>query len=284
MIKNSTIKIYLFLSLLIFVLNVHSQVNEKIKPFELTIAVNEALGVTLSQQDWAAEVGTDAIIRLGADLSNKKIKAFIVEIKEQSWLLSFIGKKKVSLGIYYQIEIDSNGPKDETYIKLPKPMKLSKQQKLIFKATELAKKQEFLRCTNSYNNVALSVFGEDGLQKFYIYMLAATNKAGVNIGGGHHRFLIDPKKNKVIEDYAHTKDCLIDTLSKETTALVFTHITSEVPNEFHVYMSYLYNLPIYIFTTNNKIIWKVFDGKIVPIDFPNKDNINASLQDRMKNI
>ena len=113
-------------------------------------------------------------------------------------------------------------------------------------------------------------------------MLAATNDRTINIGGGHHRFLIDPNENNVVEHYQHTNSCLNSVSNKDYTSLVFTHITSETPNEFHIYMSYLYKLPIYVLTIKNEIIWKVFKGKITAIEFPVKGE-NTPLKDRMKN-
>ncbi len=269
---------------LIISFNVFAQVDKRLEPYLQTIEVNQQLGHSLTQQDWAAEVATDAIIRLGADLSisNKKLKAFIVERKEHSWVFSYIGKKGFSLGVFYQIEVDINGPIDETYHFYKKPKKLTHLQKLIFKAVQLAKKQEFKKCTSSYNNVAIHLIGEKGEDSFYIYLLAATNNTDLNIGGGHHRFLIDPKKKKVIEHYSHSNDCLQSTLNKDTTSLVFTHMTSDVPNEFHIYMSYLYKMPLYVLTINNGIIWKVNNGKIEVIEFSNEKNKSISLVQRMK--
>ena len=274
--------LFLLLTLTNFSFNVSSQ-EDNLKPYIDSIQTNELLGHLLSQQDWAAEVGTDAIIRLGADLTNKKLKAFIVEKLENSWLLSFIGKRKFSNGIYYQIEVSLKGPIDTSYKNHEKPINLTKYQKSLFKATQLAKKQEIMKCSSSYNNSAIPLIREDGTTHFYVYMLAATNDSTINIGGGHHRFLIDPNKNNIVEHFQHTNTCLNSTSNKDATSLVFTHFTSDVPNEFHIYMSYLNELPIYVLTMENKIIWKVFEGKIILIENPNEGN-NKSIQDRMKNI
>ncbi len=269
---------------LIISFNVFAQVDKRLEPYLQTIEVNQQLGHLLSQQDWAAEVATDAIIRLGADLSisNKKLKAFIVERQEYTWVFSYIGKKGFSLGIYYQIEVDINGPIEETYHFYKKPKKLTQHQKLIFKATQLAKKQEFKKCTSSYNNVAIHLIGEKGKDNFYIYLLAATNNPNLNIGGGHHRFLIEPQKKEVKEHYSHSNDCLLSTTNKGATSLVFTHMTSDVPNEFHIYMSYLYKMPLYVLTVNNGIIWKVNKGKIEVIEFSNEKNKSIPLVQRMR--
>lgn len=280
-IKKITIVFFLITSI-----NGLTQVVQQLEPYIQDIETNQQLGLLLSQQDWAAAVATDAIISLGADLSvsNKNLKAFIVENKEQSWLFSYIGKRGFTLGIYYQIEIDMNGPIDKTYKYFKKPQKLTSQQKLIFNATQLAKKQNFKRCTSTYNNVALPHIAEDGKIDFYIYLLAATNNPDLNVGGGHHRFLIDPTKNKVIEHYSHSNDCLLSATDKGATSLVFTHMTSNVPNEFHIYMSYLYKIPVYVLTMNNGIIWKVYNGEINAIEFTNDKNKSVSLVQRMRDI
>ena len=48
-------------------LNAYSMPDERAAEYVETIEINQILGHFLSQQDWAAEVGTDALIRLGAD-------------------------------------------------------------------------------------------------------------------------------------------------------------------------------------------------------------------------
>ncbi|HHL32403.1 MAG TPA: hypothetical protein ENJ41_07430 [Oceanospirillales bacterium] len=206
-------------------------------------------------------MGTDAIIRLGADLANPNLLAFITESNERSWILSFIGKRKKSQGLYYQIEITTDGPVDNSYISYKKPKKLSKTQKQIFNATQLAKSQDYLRCSKQYNNAALFVtFGKK--KYIYVYLIAASNVVGMDVAGGHHRFLIDPRKNKIIQHDPHTKSCLTSKLAADTKLTVVTHLTSKTPNEFHIYMSYLHNMPIYVKTTMNDKLWKVYNGKI----------------------
>lgn len=277
------IQIKLVLCLMIVSAVSYSQEDKRLLPYKAEISLNEVLGHLLSQQDWAAEVGTDAIIRLGADLTNKNLKEFIVEKMENNWMFSFVGKRRLSYGIYYQIEVSNKGPIDESYKAYSKPIKLSKQQKRMFKATQLAKKQDFKRCSDNYNNATINLGNLDGTQTFFVYLLAATNDKTINIGGGHHRYLIDSKKNTVKKHYQHTNSCLNSITNEEATSLVFTHFTSETPNEFHIYMSYLYKMPIFVLTLDNEIIWRVLDGKIEAVEFPNDNNKDISLQERMRN-
>jgi len=45
-------------------------------------------------------------------------------------------------------------------------------------------------------------------------------------------------------------------------AFVVSHLTSETPTQFHVFMSLSYGKPIHVTTVDNKLLWVVDGGKI----------------------
>ncbi len=242
-----------------------AQIKKEYSHLDNSIEFREFMGHKLAQQDWAAEVGTDALIALGANLKHKKLKGFIVENNETHWTLSYIGKRRFSEGIYYQInvthqEIVKNSYKDYS----DKPIKLTDWQKSIFRATETAMMTNILLCSNNYNPVVLPLSLGD-TQYLFTYLLAASNQPDLVILGGHHRFIISQDGNKILQHKAHTKSCLSGEMIDSANSQVVTHLNDPIPNEIHIYISYLYEIPIYVWTPDQSL-WQVSEGKITAVD------------------
>jgi hypothetical protein len=263
---NLQVIIFTFFSLCFFFSSETSaQLEKEYTYLDNSLEFREFLGHKLSQQDWAAEQGTDAMMARGADLTNKKLKGFIVENNESHWTLSYIGKRKFSEGVYYQINISTDKIIQDSYKDYSdKPVKLTDWQKSIFRATKTAKEADLLLCSNTYNSVVLPLtLGET--KYLYTYLLAASNKPNYTVLGGHHRFIINENGNKIIQHKAHTKSCLNGEMIESIESQVVSHLNDPTPNEFHIYMSYLYDMPFYVWTPDGSL-WKIHAGKITPVD------------------
>jgi len=252
--------------MLCFTFESNAQLDNEYTHLDYSIEFREFLGHRLSQQDWAAEVGTDALLAAGANLKHKKLVGFIVENNETHWTLSYLGKRNFSQGIYYQIEVTTQGPVKQTFKDYSdKPVKLTDWQKSIFRASKTAMKTDLLLCSNNYNSVVLTLtLGET--KYLYTYFLAASNKPNISIMGGHHRFILNADGKKILQHKAHTKSCLTSEIIGNSSALGVTHFNDTIPNELHIYMSYLYEMPVFVIIAEDESKWLVQEGKITAVD------------------
>lgn len=124
--------------------------------------------------------------------------------------------------------------------------------------------REWLACANPYNVAGLP--GLDG--GWTIYLLTPQQKEGVFPLGGFHRFHYDAEGN-LLDQYAHTRSCLSQDMSQvppnAVAAAVVSHLTSELPNEIHVFMSLSYEMPVFVITPDGRF-WEVAEGKIKPAE------------------
>lgn len=125
-----------------------------------------------------------------------------------------------------------------------------------------AMEREWLACANPYNVAGLPE--NDG--GWTIYLLTPQQKDGVFPLGGFHRFRYDVEGN-LLEQYAHTRSCLSQDMSQApagaVAAAVVSHLTSELPNEIHVFMSLSYGMPVFVITPDGRF-WEVAEGRIKP--------------------
>lgn len=270
--KSFNSSVMLFTASLLWCLSVHAELEEHYLPLDNSVEFREMLGHLLAQQDWAAEVGTDALKDLGADLYNKKLQGFIVEHNETHWTLSYLGKRGFSTGIYYQINITHEGPVLDSYQNhSASPVKLDDIQKSIHRAVKTAGDADKLLCSQTYNPVVLPLtLGDQSY--LYTYLLAATNQQGITVMGGHHRFIISENGKKIVQHKAHTNSCLTMEQQEDSAAQVVTHFNDTIPNEIHIYMSYLYDTPLYVMITADQTLWKVLEGKITLVTDEQEDD------------
>ena len=103
-------------------------------------------------------------------------------------------------------------------------------------------------CSFKYRPVVLT-----GRDPPTVYFLAAAGKKGDLVYGRHYRV----EGTRVV---ASTKGCLELPVSKDVAAGVITHLLSDTPSEFHVYLSLTTTLPIYVMTRSGA--WAVEAGRI----------------------
>jgi hypothetical protein len=86
-----------------------------------------------------------------------------------------------------------------------------------------------------------------------VYFLADPNKTGNLVFGRHYRV-------EGMTVVPSTKACLEFPVNKNAAAAITTHLLSDTPTEFHVYLSLTTNLPIYVMTRSGS--WAVEAGRI----------------------
>ena len=72
---------------------------------------------------------------------------------------------------------------------------------------------------------------------------------------------------RVIGGYEQTKRCLsfVPDNKRKADWLAVSHLTSATPTMFHVFMSLQYKTPVVVFTTQNRLLWKVDGGEVSPL-------------------
>jgi hypothetical protein len=145
----------------------------------------------------------------------------------------------------------------------PRPIDTAEQLQLRVRAD--AAGREFLVCSNSYNTVVLP--SEDG--GWLAYLLPAQQREGEYPTGGFHRFSYDADGG-FVDQYAHTRTCLKQTSDglppgAKLAGLWGTHLTSPLPNEFHVFMSLAYGMPV-MSGMRDRRMWDIENGRIAPLE------------------
>jgi len=111
-----------------------------------------------------------------------------------------------------------------------------------------------LRCEGNYK--AVSVYDTKG-QTENIYLIL-DRQDGFQIGR-HMRFRFKLGTNDLIDIEASSKTCLFIPISNDGIPYA-THLMSNEPTEFHVFLSRYHNKPIYVGTASG--VWEVTGGKI----------------------
>ncbi len=87
--------------------------------------------------------------------------------------------------------------------------------------------------------------------------------------GGFHEIRYPFGSDGEKQVFSQTKSCIeVDASEHEPAAFVVSHLTSETPTQFHVFMILSYGKPIYVSTTQNGTNWRVENGQISVLPTP----------------
>lgn len=114
-------------------------------------------------------------------------------------------------------------------------------------------------CEGTYK--AVSTFNDEKGEE-NLFLVLFPDSEGVQFGR-HFRFRFKAGTNDIIDVVPSTRSCLLVPAAGETVPFA-THLLSEVPNEFHVFLSLIHNKEIYVSTS--KGLWNVENGKISPVE------------------
>ncbi len=115
-----------------------------------------------------------------------------------------------------------------------------------------------LLCEGAYQAVRVQ---DADTQIEHIYLILQPEKSTGILFGRHVRFDFKLGTNDLISITPSTKSCLLVPVEKSSVEAAFvTHLLSDVPTEFHVYLNLYHGRPIYVST--NSGLWKIENGKI----------------------
>jgi len=107
----------------------------------------------------------------------------------------------------------------------------------------------------------------------FLYVMSATKRPDLAIVGRHFRFNVSEDGRSLSDTVSFSNSCL--GLSKATpngaqpVGLMTSHVKTAYPQEHHVFLSLVHDIPLYVMTTQNDQLWKIDGTKIKPVDMPN---------------
>lgn len=117
---------------------------------------------------------------------------------------------------------------------------------------------EKLLCGSGYSAVRVE---DEVSQVEHIYLILQPEKSKGIQFGRHVRFDFKLGTNDLESITPSTKSCLLVPLEESSSEAAFvTHLLSDVPTDFHVYLSLYHKKPIYVSTSAG--LWKIEHGKI----------------------
>jgi hypothetical protein len=223
----------------------------------------EAIGAQIRRHDIAAWTTTDALKLAGAFKNVPgEIQGWLSVESEQSIIVRYYTQKNNAMYVFAEASMGLKSFKSDRGISYSPLRPASETEIASLKARKLALTAKNLDCSDPFNSVILP-FTENNAPMLRVYLFSpwTDNKAPL---GGHHLIKIKADGSEIISQYSLTKTCLNfnpDILDGMDSFMV-THLSSDSPNEMHVFMSLQYQKPIFVTTPSNGLNWKVDRARI----------------------
>lgn len=225
----------------------------------------ERLGRAIYEQDVVSSEATDALAAK-VDLSKENRVQGWIAIKKPgaAWLVRFVNAGADAPAALYDVAVGADGT--HSVVPHDPPVVLDETEAGMFRARQAALAAMPSRCGRQYNTVILPGEGEDA-DGWLVYLLGATDKPREVVVGGHFRAGVSRDGRRVREISTLTQGCTRSSLDEakapadgESAAFFIAHRISPTPNETHVFLSLLHEIPIYVGTDVG--VWIVADGQI----------------------
>jgi hypothetical protein len=227
----------------------------------------ESTGLAIYKHDRAAWVATDAIATIGGTQSDRGVRGWITEERNDGILVTFIsGNDDHAPQALYRVSISTNGDVSGPPQELKVPEALTDSESGAAAARAFALKSPFQRCADDYNTVVLPADSSPS-PNWAVYLLPATKDVSRIPLGGAHRLEFDSTRQNLVSERGFTKACLVlgdpkGDSKHRPVGLFTTHLLDPVPTEVHVFWNLWTGIPLYIATPPNGTIWKISKGQI----------------------
>ena len=145
---------------------------------------------------------------------------------------------------------------------------LTDVQQGMLKARAAAKEMDFAKCEGDYHYLPIPIHQEADDLTYRVYVLLQAPSETQAPIGGHFRADISGDDFSVLGFEAYANSCLIlagpETKPKEaevvgafTTTSLFPH-----PRDIHVYLGLKFEMPYFLGTAENRVVWKIEYGLI----------------------
>lgn len=229
------------------------------------IAQAQALGARLYRQDQAAWLTTDALRDAGAfaePLPGQAAGWLTRDRDDGTWVGYFTQIDGVP-HVFAEAVLPTDSQQVVGAVRLSTPRAATARERSQLLARDTALAQNALRCTNPpFNTVILDGPGEPA-EAIQVFLLSSMTNEEFSLGG-YHQFDISADGTQVLKHFAQTRGCVNnDTRElRQLAGLNISHLTSPAPTAFHVFMNLQFQVPLYVYTTSNKVSWKVENGVI----------------------
>jgi hypothetical protein len=218
-------------------------------------------GNAVFQRERAVEVATNAV-------SIERLKAtqaigWAVERAEAAWRVRFIRACDTGLCAQLEAVVDlSAGTAVVADYAEAEP--LSPSENASWRARQTALATDFQACASRYETVAIPETDTNGMPRWVVYLLPASDDPDAIHLTGYHRITVSGDGRTVLRAEPLANSCLTMDRNPNASAIVVTHVMQPYPIETHVYTALHYGLPVVVTTGQ----WQfLVDGKrIVVLD------------------
>jgi len=220
----------------------------------------EERGRQIYVHDYASAVVSDAVVPLITPTARNHIRGYVTEEKGGTIVVTFYGTgEDERLYAWYRAAVGPDGRMLGTVSQYEVPQALSEYEEHAAAARQVSKQFEMRRCAQNYNTVVLPK--PDGWQ---VYLLPGTKDNGVMPVGGAYRLDTDASGRTITTDRAYSKSCISLQKMPNSEAAMLTHLLDPQPTELHVFWQLLSRHPLFLFTTQNSLLWPIEKGHINP--------------------
>jgi len=238
------------------------------------VSLAEVFGELLRRHDLAAWLTSDALAEAGAmrDLPGEP----------SGWLTRETGGR---IEVRYFVR-DKDGARAFASAALPlrAPLKaVDERERRLLAAIKLARAQKMTYCAKTApNTVAIEYAENDEPAQILVFLMSPWSDESAPLGG-HARFRVSREGDRVLDRYEQTNACVTMPAKQlpQVAALTVTHLTSATPTYFHAFMSLQYRKPVFVYTTRNRMLWKVEGGRIrvLPADSAEAEPLRDWMRD-----
>ena len=230
-----------------------------IRTFPLGTA--ESLGRAMFRQDAAAWVASDALQPLVADPQTAQLRGWFVEDTPTGQRVRFLRDDGHGLEVAYDVDVT---PDRQTKVSQPKDRTLTAEEQARYAAwvTAVSSLRDQPVCTRNFNHIVLNDPEGDG---WLVWLMVPLPEMGAIPVGGHIRFTISADGHTILRRDALSMSCLV--LPKpapppggQPLMAFFTHLTSPVPLETHVFLQLQSGQALAIGAGGH--VWTIIDGHV----------------------
>jgi len=233
------------------------------------------LGLLLYEFDSSAWVATDALRE-----KKKTWQLFTETASPKGWVTTEVDKNRLRTAFIAELDgklvsvfdAETKGRKVKKKTTYPNGRPLTEAERIQLLAKQAFTIDDIEPCAEflPMNTIVIPSDNDEGQ---FLYVMSATKRPDLAIVGRHFRFNVSKDGRSLSNRVSFSNGCL--GLSKATpngarpVGLMTSHIKTAHPQEHHVFLSLVHDVPLFVMTTQNNQVWKVDGTKIKPVDMSN---------------
>jgi hypothetical protein len=229
---------------------------------EFDLKTTERLGNELAYRDHLAAQASDLVLSQHPELKKVGLQSWVSDLHKDGDLVYWSAETKNGLAPEYKVTfLRSSAPRIEDIRGQPLPAAIVTR----FHARQTGMQAALPKLNGAYGaHYNFEVLNDPDSSGFLVYGLAATNKPGEQLLGGHVRVTVSANGSKAEHVDELSKGIMkfapIPTGAREGVIGTYDPI-SNVPVETYIYSSKLYNMPIFV-GPKPGVYWQIWNGKM----------------------